>query len=212
MTRLTLILPVLFLTLLINTGVFADAISDLQKGLVDELDVYMGMTALKAGDYETALKIANRHTDFGSGARLLAILYENGKGVLRYYKAALKWYKIAANKRDDTAQFYLASMYLNAKGTTRNYVRAHMWWNLFATQSTPESGSNVAKNNLDLVEKSMTPSQVETAQQMAREWMERHPQIAAKNLEALKLLQKLKKSDPPHHPRPCCIAGFSAIS
>ena len=40
MTRLTLILPVLFLTLLVNTGVFADAISDLQKGLVDELDVY----------------------------------------------------------------------------------------------------------------------------------------------------------------------------
>ena len=56
-------------------------------------------------------------------------------------------------------------MYDKGQGVPQDYVSAHMWFNL--------SGSNgiegaVGKRNI--VEKKMTPSQIEEAQRLARNW------------------------------------------
>ena len=55
-------------------------------------------------------------------------------------------------------------MYGNGKGVSRDYIRAHMWWNIAASQ-----GFKDATKSSDLVAKMMTPSQLEKAQDLARE-------------------------------------------
>ena len=56
-------------------------------------------------------------------------------------------------------------MYEDGQGVPQDYVSAHMWMNL--------SGSNGHKDavkNRNIVEKKMTPSQIEKAQELARNW------------------------------------------
>ena len=56
-------------------------------------------------------------------------------------------------------------MYANEKGVSQNYVLAHMWWNI--------SGSQGEKNSIsmrNILEKEMTLSLIEKAQEMARNW------------------------------------------
>ena len=44
-----------------------------------------------------------------------------------------------------------------------------MWWDILAS-----SGESDAAKNRDLIAKEITPSQIEKAQDMAREWMAKH--------------------------------------
>ena len=71
-------------------------------------------------------------------------------------------------------------MYASGKGPRRGlaldclelpfFPGAHMWWNVAAAQ-----GSRAAKVNKELIEKDMSPSQIERAQDLARDWVdERH--------------------------------------
>ena len=60
-------------------------------------------------------------------------------------------------------------MYGDGQGVTQDYVLAHMWWNIAAS-----SGDKDATKNRDLVAKQMSPSQIEKAQDMAREWTAKH--------------------------------------
>ena len=60
-------------------------------------------------------------------------------------------------------------MYANGSGVPKDYVLSHMWFNLSAS-----NGNKSAKEGRDLAEKLMTPSQIEKAQDLAREWMEKH--------------------------------------
>ena len=56
-------------------------------------------------------------------------------------------------------------MYNNGQGVPQDYALAHMWWSI--------CGSNESKDcvkNRNIVEKKMTPSQIEKAQEMARNW------------------------------------------
>jgi TPR repeat protein len=55
-------------------------------------------------------------------------------------------------------------MYYNGRGVLQDYVYAHMWWNIAAS-----SGDKVASKNIETVAKQMTPSQLEKAQNLARE-------------------------------------------
>ena len=56
-------------------------------------------------------------------------------------------------------------MYGGGQGVTQNYVLANVWWNIAAS-----SGDKNATTNRDIVAKQMSPSQIEKAQDMAREW------------------------------------------
>ena len=76
----------------------------------------------------------------------------------------MKWYRLAAEQGDASAQFYLGEMYANGKGVIQDNVYAHMWWNIAAS-----SGDKDAVKNRDIVAKRMTPSQIEKAQKLARE-------------------------------------------
>ena len=83
------------------------------------------------------------------------------------YKAAVKWYRLAAAKGVALAQFNLGAMYDNGHGVAQDYVRAHMWYNISAS-------NGVDAKNRDLIAKEMTPAQLEEAQKLAREWVAKH--------------------------------------
>ena len=55
-------------------------------------------------------------------------------------------------------------MYDNGKGVLQDYVYAHMWANITASNGE-KNGAEVR----DIIAKDMTPSQIEKAQDLARE-------------------------------------------
>jgi len=91
-------------------------------------------------------------------------MYDAGQGVPRDYKAAVKWYTLAAEQGDAMAQLNLGVNYVTGKGVPQDYVRAHLWWSLSAS-----TGNETAIKHKDRVAGMMTPSQLEEAQDIARE-------------------------------------------
>jgi hypothetical protein len=51
------------------------------------------------------------------------------------------------------------------RGVPKDYALAHMWWNLSGS-----NGNKEAAENRDIVETKMSPSQIEKAQELARNW------------------------------------------
>ena len=165
-------------------------------------DFAAGMKAYKSGDYATALNewkpIAEKGDAFtqwnlgfmnasGEGIKTavkwynlaveqetaygqlkLGNMYYRGDGVGHDYKAAAKWYKLAAEQGYDFAQFNLGLMYATGEGVIQDNFQAYMWWNITASQ-----GDKVAVRYLGIIERKMTPTQVEKAKQLARECVAR---------------------------------------
>jgi hypothetical protein len=94
-------------------------------------------------------------------------MYDNGRGVTQDDKTAVKWYTLAAEQGVAEAQFNLGLMYADGQGVPQDYVRAHMWLNIAALNGQDPKPR-------ELVAKQMTPSQVEKAQNLAREWLGQH--------------------------------------
>jgi len=94
----------------------------------------------------------------------LGAMYETGRGVPKNYKTALRWQTLAAEQGLSGAQHNLGLMYFRGYGVIKDYVYAYMWWNIAAS-----SGNRGASKNRDIVAKQMTPSQLEKAQDLARE-------------------------------------------
>jgi len=93
------------------------------------------------------------------------LMYKNGQGVPQDYKEAVKWYRLSAEQGDATAQFNLGNQYANGTGVLQDYALAHMWFNLSGS-----NGDKHAVHNRDIIEKRMSPTQIEKAQDMARNW------------------------------------------
>ena len=70
-----------------------------------------------------------------------------------------------AENRIAEAQNKLGEVYSEGKGLPQDYVLAHMWFNLSGS-----NGYEGAVGNRNIVEKKMSPSQIEKAQEMARNW------------------------------------------
>jgi len=117
-------------------------------------------------DYKTAAKWYTLAAEQGAanGQFVLGLMYENGEGVLQDYKTAAKWYTLAAEQGFEMAQFFLGLIYLNGYGILQDLVYAHMWLNIAAY-----NGYEAAAFNRDIAAKQMTPSQLEKAQNLARE-------------------------------------------
>ena len=90
-------------------------------------------------------------------------MYYFGKGVPQDYKIALKWFTLAAEQGEARAQYNLGLTYIKM-GLPKNNLNAHMWLNIAVS-----SGHKIASKNRDIIAKRMTPSQLEKAQDLARE-------------------------------------------
>ena len=106
-------------------------------------------------------------------------MYEKGKGVAQNNRTAVKWYTLAAGKRNAHArpklfalarqgnayaQYNLGSLYAEGQGVTQDNVYAYMWLDISASQ-----GDRDARENRDMVAKKMTPAQIEIAHERALE-------------------------------------------
>jgi hypothetical protein len=91
-------------------------------------------------------------------------MYYYGIGVIQDYEAAAKWYRLAAEQGDASAQLNLGEIYLKGQGVTQDYTRAYMWWEIAASQGDENAVKNSEKNQELLI-----PSQLEKVQLLARE-------------------------------------------
>ena len=96
-------------------------------------------------------------------------IFEKGKGIPVDYEKAFKWYTKGSKLKSDQgiSMFNLGRMYSKGLGILKDKVQAHMWYNL---ASFIGKIKNASKNRDDL-EKKMTPSQIEKATDLAREWL-----------------------------------------
>ena len=76
---------------------------------------------------------------------------------------------LASTSQLAKAQSNLGLMYNNGQVVIQNYVRAHMWYNIAASQ-----GNKLAKKNRVSIAKDMTASQIEKAQTIASECVEKN--------------------------------------
>ena len=129
-------------------------------------DFYKGLTAAQRGDYATALREWTPLAKQGDADAQfnLGLMYRRGQGAPRDYKTAVKWWTLAAKQGNADAQFNLGLMYATGQGVVQDNVYAHMWWSIAAS-----SGDKGAIENRDEVAGEMTPSQLEKAQDLARE-------------------------------------------
>jgi len=100
---------------------------------------------------------------------LLGLMYDEEEGVPKDDKEAVKWYRLAAEQGLADAQFNLGFMYGKGEGVPKDYVEAYKWGNLAAANGN-EKGAKLR----DMLEKEMTPSQIEKAQDLSRECVKKN--------------------------------------
>lgn len=134
-------------------------------------DFNVGLAAAKSGDFTTAIAewVPLAEQGHSTAQYNLGLMYYRGEGVPQDYSVALKWYTAAAENGSLDAKLTLGEMYYKGKGAPQDYIRAHMWLNLAAV-----NGNEAAINNREIVAGTMTASQVQEAQTLARQWAEKH--------------------------------------
>jgi uncharacterized protein len=99
-------------------------------------DYQKGLTAYKSGDYATALHewapLANQGN--ADAQNHLGWMYDNGRGVPKDDKIAVRWYTLAAKQGDAYSQSRLGFMYTTGQGVPSNRKTAQMWYMLAAKQ------------------------------------------------------------------------------
>ena len=130
-------------------------------------DYQDGFDAYNRKDYKEAVRLWLPLAEQGNVTAQynLGVMYEAGEGVPQDYKEEVKWYRLAAEQGDASAQSNLAGNYYQGLGVPKDFVSAHMWINLAAS-----NGEEDAIEKRDALEKKMSPTQIEKAQDMARNW------------------------------------------
>jgi hypothetical protein len=130
-------------------------------------DLKDAFVAYEKKDYETVLKLLSPLAEKGvdKAQFKFGVMYQNGYGVPQDYKEAVKWYRLSAEQGHAFGQLNLGVMYHNGQGVLQDYALAHMWFNLSGS-----NGNKKAVHNRDILEKKMSPTQIEKAQDMARNW------------------------------------------
>ena len=95
-------------------------------------------------------------------------MYDTGRGVPQDDAEAVRWYRLAAEQGNASAQFRLGVAYGTGRSVPQDYVSAHMWLNLAAA-----TGDEEARKARERVAASMTREQIAEAQARAREWANR---------------------------------------
>jgi uncharacterized protein len=118
-------------------------------------------------DYKEAVRLYRLSAEqgFALGQNNLGLMYDNGQGVPQDYKEAVKWYRLSAEQGNALGQNNLGSMYAMGHGVLQHYALAHMWFNLSGS-----NGNKVGVESRKKIEKRMSKTQIEKAQEMARNW------------------------------------------
>lgn len=123
-----------------------------------------GYAAYKRKDYTTAVAKWQIVADTGNAQAqsLMGLMHFFGQGVPQNYAVALRWLHLAAAQSEPKAQFKLGSMHANGQGVKRDKVRAAMWFILASN-----SGHLKAKNELNKISADLSPAEIQEANNLA---------------------------------------------
>lgn len=97
-------------------------------------------------------------------------LLELGRGgVAQNYEEAVRWYRQAADAGIATSQNRLGTKYAEGKGVSKNMLEAMKWFIIAAA-----NGDDMAVENRDKAEKSLSAADVKKAQGLAADWMKKN--------------------------------------
>ena len=115
--------------------VAAQELNDLSMG-VEPSPVALGLAAILAGDFATALRMLTPLAKDGNAKAqvYLGIMYDDGDGVAQDQVQAVIWFQEAADQGFATGQSNLGNMYAKGRGVPQDYVEAMMWYRLAAEQ------------------------------------------------------------------------------
>jgi uncharacterized protein len=139
-----------------------------EQGYVEE-QYSIGEMYLNALNYKEAEKWYRLSAEQGyaEAQYILNVIYSIGSwtGVPQDNKEAVKWLRLSAEQGHSGAQWGLGVKYAKGRGVLQDYALAHMWFNLCSS-----IGKKVCVRDRDIIEKRMSPTQIEKAQEMARNW------------------------------------------
>lgn len=98
----------------------------------------------------------------------VGFMYNHGFGTHRSQSEALKWYRLAADQGDVRAQYNLGKLYAHGLVVDRDLVTAHMWFEIASRERT--SVWPLASRDLKTVAKKMSASEIEEAEERAKNW------------------------------------------
>ena len=98
----------------------------------------------------------------------LGFMYHYGFGTTRSQSEAMKWYRLAADQGEVRAQYNLGKLYAHGLVVQRDLVTAHMWFDIASRKRT--SVWPLASRDLRTVAKKMSESQIEEAEERAKNW------------------------------------------
>jgi len=101
--------------------------------------------AIKEEKFGRAARLLTEMANTGDAEAqfLLALMFENGRGVTQNYREAFQWYKKAADQGLASAQNNLAQLYSQGKGVKQDFQEAFRLYRRAA-----EAGSPIAQYNL----------------------------------------------------------------
>ena len=159
---------IISITLVFSSPLWADYMTDLQKGNYGGAFVELTQLARKGDanaysilglmnargmgipynyfeeDVKTNTKMAGR--EHAKAWNLLGFMYSNGKGVSENYNEAAKWFRKAAGLGDALAQYNLGILYYQGHGVPQDYGAAAKWY-----KKAAEQGHGQARYNLRLM-------------------------------------------------------------
>ena len=150
------------------------------------------LMAMKGEDnYREAVKYARKAAEGGSleGMWVLALAYDNGRGVPQSYQEAFRWYSKAAEAGHAPSQANLACLYARGDGVKKDMRKAEEWVRKSAEQGDPD-GLRLLRNidpqramELEQAawEEKWRRQQEEEQKQRAAEWMKNYGQYLEKN-------------------------------
>ena len=110
-------------------------------------DFQKGQEAYRSGDYATALRewkplaenkgvlsLFYSKEDVINAQYFLGVMYDNGRGVPKDGKSAVKWYRLAAKQGNALNQTAQGVMYENGIGVPKDHKIAVKWFKLAAAQ------------------------------------------------------------------------------
>lgn len=117
-------------------------VSPAQAGLEEGLAAYQaGNPELAAKEFRAAAEKGDANCQFN-----LALMYEQGMGVVKGEKEAVVWYRKSAELGNSNAQFNLGVLYEKGRGTKVDFALANQWYRKAAVQ-----GDALAIGNLGML-------------------------------------------------------------
>ena len=121
-------------------------------------------------NHQEALKWGLKSANQGNADAqvLVGDIYKEGKGTIKDYKEANKWFTLAARQGHYLGFHALAIALEYGEGVKVDLVKSYMFWNLAEATKPKHVTDSFTSNGRDSLEKKLNIQQLEQAQQMAR--------------------------------------------